>query len=75
MPRCNYVGSDISCAKHRDIYRKVNKSYATNAIINRNLGTKVRRDTKLRFSKIMTVPVLMYGRTKKKTKQEYKQMK
>ena len=57
----NYLGCDITYDRDKDIENKINKFQSICGTINRTLQNKTRKDTKLKFYKVMAVPVLMYG--------------
>ena len=70
----NYLGSEYY-VKDRDIDKKMNKFQAVCSIINRTLGNKVRRDTKLRFHKVINVLVLVYGSQKDRSRMQTGEIK
>lgn len=57
----DYLGCNVSYDRDKDIENKLNKFQLICGTINRTLQNKTRKDTKLKFYKIMAVPVLMFG--------------
>lgn len=56
-----YLDYDMSFDYDNDIDEKKHKFQAICSRINRTLGNKTRKDTKIKFCKTMATPVLMYG--------------
>ena len=56
----NYLGCDISYFKKEDLFNKLSKFNFICGTIKRSLKN-TRRETKLKFYKVMAVPVLLYG--------------
>lgn len=57
----NYLGHDIGYDKDHDIDIKLAKFQRICGTINRTCKNKFRRDTKLKFYKVMAIPVISYG--------------
>jgi hypothetical protein len=57
----NYLGCDISFTYDRDLSQKVCKFQYACGTIKRTLRNKTRKDTMLKYYKVMAVPMLMYG--------------
>lgn len=56
----NYLGCNVSYIKNEDMRNKINKFNQMCGTIKRNLKN-TRKETKLKFYKVMAVPVLLYG--------------
>lgn len=56
-----YLGSDVSYLKGHDIERKLQRFEYIGGTINRTLGNKTRKETRLKLYKTMVVPILTYG--------------
>ena len=56
-----FLGCSLNLYTEEDIQRKVDKFNYINGTIKRTLGNKVRRETLLKFYKVMSLPVLLYG--------------
>ncbi|KAJ4447044.1 hypothetical protein ANN_09033 [Periplaneta americana] len=57
----NYLGCDISFNYEKDIEKKVNRFQMICGTIGRTLGRKARKETQMKFYKVMAVPTLIYG--------------
>lgn len=57
----SYLGCDISYDYDEDINNKVSKFQGICGTINRTLRNKVRKETQLKFYKVLAVPVILYG--------------
>lgn len=56
----NYLGCNISYMKNEDIQNKINKFSYVCGVIKRSLKS-TRKETKIKFYKVMAVPMLLYG--------------
>ena len=56
-----FLGCNINIYKEEDLTKKVEKFNYINGTIKRTLGNKVRRETMLKFYKVMSIPLIMYG--------------
>lgn len=57
----NYLGSDVGYDKDYDVDNKICKFQRVCGTINRTFRNKIRNETKLKFYKVMAVPMLAYG--------------
>jgi hypothetical protein len=57
----NYLGCDVSYNYDADLQIKLNKFQYMCGTIKRTLTNKTRKDTQLKFYKVMVVPTLLYG--------------
>ena len=57
----NYLGCNISYCERKEVNNKVNKFQRMCGSISRTLKRKTQLITQIKFYKVMTVPVLMYG--------------
>jgi hypothetical protein len=57
----NYLGCDVSYNYDADLRIKLNKFQYMCGTIKRTLTNKTRKDTQLKFYKVMVVPTLLYG--------------
>ena len=57
----NYLGCLISYDQEKDVERKLNKFQHMCGTIHRTLRNKTRKDTMIRFYKVLAVPLLTYG--------------
>jgi hypothetical protein len=57
----NYLGCDISFNYDRHVSQKIYKFQYACGTIKRTLRNKTRKDTILKFYKVMAVPTLVYG--------------
>ncbi|PSN39989.1 hypothetical protein C0J52_25074 [Blattella germanica] len=57
----SYLGCDISYDYDEDINNKVAKFQGMCGTINRTLRNKIRKETQLKFHKVLAVPVILYG--------------
>ena len=56
-----YLGCEISFKYDKDIEQKVNKFQAICGTIQRTFKNKIRKETKMKFYKVMALPTLLYG--------------
>lgn len=56
----NYLGCSVSYVKNDDVIKKINKFNYICGTIKRNLK-QTRKETKLKFYKVMAVPMFLYG--------------
>ncbi|KAJ4447240.1 hypothetical protein ANN_09244 [Periplaneta americana] len=57
----NYLGSDIGFDKEYDVDNKIRNFQRVCGTITRTFRNKIRKETKLKFYKVMAVPTLAYG--------------
>jgi hypothetical protein len=57
----NYLGCNVTHKYDEDLNDKLSKFQNICGVIARTLNMKTRKETNLKFYKIMTVPVLLYG--------------
>lgn len=57
----NYLGSDVGFDKEYDVDNKICNFQRVCGTINRTFRNKIRKETKLKFYKVMAVPTLAYG--------------
>ncbi|RZF44869.1 hypothetical protein LSTR_LSTR004494 [Laodelphax striatellus] len=57
----NYLGCHISFKEDVDIEKKVGKFQSICGTISRTLSKKARKETLMKFYKVMAAPVLLYG--------------
>jgi hypothetical protein len=57
----NYLGCNVTYKHDEDLNDKLSKSQNICGVIRRTLNKKTRKETNLKFYKIMAVPVLIYG--------------
>jgi hypothetical protein len=69
----NYLGCDVSYNQDEDVMNKLLRFQGISRTIKRQLKNKTRRQTQLKFHKVMAVPMLFYGsETDKKEKRPHK---
>lgn len=56
-----FLGADISFYGEIDINKKIERFNQMNGTIRRTLSSKVRRDTLIKFYKVMSIPTCLYG--------------
>ncbi|XP_039301198.1 uncharacterized protein LOC120356339 [Nilaparvata lugens] len=56
-----YLGCDISFKDDSDVERKIGKFQSICGNISRTLGKKARKETIMKFYRMMAAPVLLYG--------------
>jgi hypothetical protein len=57
----NYLGCDVSYNYDADLQIKLNKFQYMSGTIKRTITNKTRKDTQLKFYKVMAVATLLYG--------------
>jgi hypothetical protein len=57
----NYLGCNVTYKYDDDLNKKINKFQSICAVISRKLKIKTRKETNLKFYKVMATPVLLYG--------------
>jgi hypothetical protein len=57
----NYLGCDVSYNYDADLQIKLNKFQYMSGTIKHTLTNKTRKDTQLKFYKVMAVPTHLYG--------------
>ena len=57
----NYLGCSLTYKKDSDINNKISRFQSVCGTIHRSLKGRARKDTELKFFKVMAVPLLMYG--------------
>lgn len=61
VSKYTYLGCDISYSEDLDIEKKIGKFQVVCGNISRTLGKQARRETIMKFYRIMAAPVLLYG--------------
>lgn len=56
-----YLGCDVSYDRPKDLRNKVNRFQAICGTISRTLRRKARKETMLKFYKVLAIPTLVYG--------------
>jgi hypothetical protein len=56
----NYLGCDVTYKYDEDLNKKMNKCQSICGVISRTLK-KSKKETNLKFYKVMAIPVLLYG--------------
>ena len=64
MSQFQYLGCNITYQFDDAIQIKINRFQAICGTINRTLGRKTRKETQMKFYKVMAIPTLLYGSEK-----------
>jgi hypothetical protein len=57
----NYLGCNVTYKYDEDLNKKINKFQSICGAVSRTLIRKTRKETNLKFYKVMATPVLLYG--------------
>ena len=57
----NYRGCILSCCERREVNNEINKFQRMCGAVSRTIRGKTQLSTQIKFYKVMTVPVLVYG--------------
>jgi hypothetical protein len=61
VPNFNYLGCNVTYKYEEDLNDKLSKFQNICGVIARTLQKKTKKETNLKFYKIMAVPVLLHG--------------